>query len=162
MLPGPVLSADEAQILELSGQDVRQNQTQRELADQLARRHVGPSLRQTEDDLRILQRLIDGKFVDADEPFALQALGVALGDVMVSQLGLEWVILADDKGRSRALRVPDSENLFFPVTMLSRRIEGGVQPDTRKLYENVATETRRLEEERKRRRGRSRSPLTRP
>lgn len=158
VLSGPLLAEDvdtlEAPELEaLSTTDERRLQEQRDLIAALARRYVGTPLRAgSTDDLRVLQRLVDRlperdrrfrdlaepSFADRDRIYELQALGVVLGDVMVRNLSLEWVIVLDEYGRNRALRLPGTLQLFFPVTMLSKRYEKGLRPDVRELYGKVA------------------------
>ncbi|MBW2271911.1 MAG: DUF3806 domain-containing protein [Deltaproteobacteria bacterium] len=86
----------------------------------------------------MLQELIDSKVVRRDQVYDLQAMGVVLGDVMVQNLGLHWVVVVDRYGRSRALRSPQRDDLVFPVTMISKRVVAGVPVEVRKLYESIA------------------------
>ena len=132
--------------------DLEQLKDQRKRVAELARRHVGTPISRSLDDLRILQRLVDRfgsrdrRLRDLAEPgfpgrariYELQALGVALGDVMVRNLGLEWVSFEDEHGRSRALRGAERATLVFPVTMISKRYEGGQPVNVRSLYDSVA------------------------
>ncbi|MCH2169609.1 DUF3806 domain-containing protein [Myxococcota bacterium] len=154
----PLLASDpdtlEAPELEaLSAVDEASLQDQRSLVASLARRYVGTPLSQgSTEDLRVLQRLVDrlpdrdrrlrdlaeSSFADRDRIYELQSFGVVLGDVMVRNLGLEWVIVQDEYGRSRALRLPDTRYLFFPITMLSKRYEKGLRPNVQALYDKVA------------------------
>ncbi len=120
-------------------------QQQRAFVAELARRHVGTSTRGSLQDLRILQTLVDSERVAPHEIWELQCLGVALGDVMASQLDLDWVMLVDRKGHSRALRYRDTDRLVFPVTMISKRVARGVPVDVRELFEKTAAEIRRLD-----------------
>jgi hypothetical protein len=108
--------------------------SQRELADDLARRHVGLSLSAQLPDLRTLQELIDLEVIAKQETYALQALGVALGDVLVGEHPVTWVHVSDEYGESRALRIGDTDELVFPLTMLSRRIEAGIPVDIQALF----------------------------
>lgn len=124
----------------LSGVDRRRLREQRNLVDELARRHVGTPLSagRSLDDLRVLQELLDQEILDPDQTFELQALGVALGDVLAEQYGLEWVVVNDDVGRSRALRYGEGEDVIFPVTMISKRVEADVRFRVLELYEKSA------------------------
>ncbi len=109
--------------------------TQRGVVDELARRHVGSRLTASGlQDLRILQQLVDLEVLKPDQTFELQALGVALGDVMAAQLGLDWVAVQDELGRSRALRLGETQVVVFPVTMISKRVELDVDFTIDELY----------------------------
>ena len=101
----------------LTNADEIQMDFQRRVAHELVVRHLGQPMKGDElSDLGLIQRLLDGNAVDPDSTFELQALGVALGDVMAARLHLSWVIAEDDAGRSRALRYGDTDLLIFPVT----------------------------------------------
>lgn len=122
-------------ILPLEASDQRQLRLQRKAIDELARRHVGTPVSGGDlDDLRIVQALLDQRVLAADQVYELQALGVVLGDVMVKQLGFSWVVVQDEIGRSRALRFRDTDTLVFPVTMISKRVEGDVRFEVSDLY----------------------------
>ena len=109
---------------------------QRELVRELAMRHVGTPLSGGSlEDLRVLQDILDMRLFAPDQVYELQALGVALGDVIAEQLGLSWVLVEDEVGRSRALRYGESGNLLFPVTMISRRLQFEQRFTVLELYE---------------------------
>lgn len=130
----PLGSADEAAL-----------ERQREFVEHLAHRHVGTGLRRTREDLRVLQALVDRGAVKSDQRWELQALGVALGDLFVADFGLSWVVVNDEYGRSRALRYKNSDNLIFPVTMISRRVENNIAVDVQELYREIADIVEQLE-----------------
>ncbi len=140
-------------ITSLGRSDREQLEHQRELVATLARRHVGSAISGGSlSDLRILQQLIDRLprrdrrlapfnepgFHDRSQIYEAQALGVALGDVMVRNLRLEWVVFEDAYGRGRALNKPGTPDLVFPVTMISKRDEKSLPVDVKALYETVA------------------------
>lgn len=129
--------AERSRVEALSGVDRRRLEEQRNLVDELARRHVGTPLSagHSLEDLRVLQELLDEEILDPDQTYELQALGVALGDVLAEQYGLEWVVVNDEIGRSRALRYGEGEDFVFPVTMISKRVEAKLQVRVRELYE---------------------------
>jgi len=131
----------------LRSDDEQLLQEQRQRVATLARRHVGASLAGSLDDLRVLQQVVDRAPLDPEETFALQALGVALGDVMAAELGLHWVAYRDELGRSRALRLGDTELAIFPVTMISKRVERGVPFRIEELYRKTAEEIARYRRE---------------
>lgn len=111
---------------------------QRAWVDEQARRYVGMSMTgRSLEDLRALQILVDRALPAPDQTWQLQALGVVLGDVMAAQLGLTWVVLEDDLGRSRALRLDETDVVLFPVTMISKRVELDVPFRVEDLYQKA-------------------------
>ena len=122
----------------LSGLELRRLKAQRKIVRELARRHVGrPTTGASLEDLRVIQAILERAGLERDQTFELQALGVALGDVMAAQLGLEWIALQDDFGRSRALRFGETDVVIFPVTMISKRIEAGLPVSVEELWEKT-------------------------
>jgi hypothetical protein len=120
----------------LTGAELQLLRRQRDVVDDLARRHVGSELtRGSLRDLEVLQEILDAGVVDDDERFELQSLGVALGDVMERQLGFSWVVYRDDRGESRALRLDETDLVVFPITMISKRVERGVPFRIDELYQ---------------------------
>jgi len=130
--------------------EIAKSQRQRELIDSLARRRLGTRLRGGAlTDLDVLQRLLDERVIAKDDVFSQQSAGTVLGDVMARNLRLDWVVVDDDFGRSRALRYRDTPSLFFPVTMISKRMKHDERISVRSLYDDVAREVERLEARRR-------------
>ena len=75
--------------------------------------------------LRVIQAILDNRWVQPTETWKLQSLGIAFGDAVHQRLGMEWVMVADDIGRDPALRLPNSTIIVFPLTAISKRIERG-------------------------------------
>jgi hypothetical protein len=150
-------------VEELGTADQIKSQRQRELAGQLARRHLGTPIRGGKvTDLFTLQRLLDGNSIGPKDVFDQQALGLAFGDVLAEQLDLQWVVVDDNYGRSRALRWKQEEDLWFPVTMFSKRIAQGRPVEVDELYDQVADRVATLKARAiPRRRGRA-IPIPRP
>ncbi|NIB43733.1 DUF3806 domain-containing protein [Pseudomaricurvus alkylphenolicus] len=123
-------------IEELSWMDRRHLERQVEKIDEMARIKLGMQVTGTTQDLRLLQRVIHRGLIQKDERLSLQALGAVLGNVMVAEWGLQWVVYEDKVGRSRAICVADTEYCLFPITMLSRRMEVGLLPNVQKVYDN--------------------------
>lgn len=139
---GPVpLGPAGARFSALGEPDRRYLDQQRERVQALARRHVGTLPRGGSlDDLRVLQEILDRAGLAPDAGAELQALGVVLGDVLAARQGLDWVVYHDALGRSRVLRMGDTEVLVFPVTMISKRVELGVPFTVRDLYHQTVRE----------------------
>jgi hypothetical protein len=127
--------------------DQMKSERQRKLVDELSRRNLGtPVYGREKRDLDTLQRLLDDGFVRRDDVFAQQSLGLVLGDIMVANMKLEWVVVDDDFGHSRALRYRGSDQLFFPITMIPKRLKAGERIRMRALYALVEDRVRILDE----------------
>ena len=117
---------------------------QRMRVEQLANR-LGRGLTGVADrDLDTLQRILDERMVSAEDTLTLQALGVVFGDLLGDRLDMDWVVYRDNKGRSRALRYRQMEVYLFPVTMISRRQEGGSERRLKPLFDDTLRDTRLL------------------
>ena len=121
----------------LSEVDQRYMDNQRNHIDNLAKLNLGERLTGTKSDLGILQALLDQHIVASDDVPTLQGMGIVFGDVIRKQLPMKWVIYKDQKGRSRALRLGQSDHFLFPVTMISRRETAGIKVNVRQLYKKA-------------------------
>ena len=117
---------------------------QRMRVEQLANR-LGRGLTGVADrDLDTLQRILDERLVPAEDTLTLQAMGVVFGDLLGDRLDMDWVVYRDNKGRSRALRYRQMDVYLFPVTMISRRQEGGSERQLKPLFDDTVRDTRLL------------------
>ena len=117
---------------------------QRMRVEQLANR-LGRGLTGVADrDLNTLQRILDERLVPAEDTLTLQALGVVLGDLLGDRLDMDWVVYRDNKGRSRALRYRQMDVYLFPITMISRRQEGGSERRLKPLFDDTVRDMRLL------------------
>lgn len=109
---------------------------QRNRINEVLRDNYARTFRGTVADFRLLQRLIDEQVVPKTDTQTLQAMGVILGDLYVSQVdGLEWGVYEDELGRSHAVCAVNTKHCLFVTTMLSRRIEAGLKPDVKRVYQ---------------------------
>jgi hypothetical protein len=136
---GPTAAASSAEqeyrLGKLGPVDTRFMEQQRTRIDELARFDLGKQIQGDKaNDLGILQTLLDRHLVRADQTLELQAMGVVMGDLLASELNMEWVIYEDRYGRSRALKIKYSDNFLFPITMISRRAEVGADVQVEKIY----------------------------
>ncbi|HEU0205160.1 MAG TPA: DUF3806 domain-containing protein [Pseudolysinimonas sp.] len=76
--------------------------------------------------------------VDASETWKLQSVGIVFGDVLAAMTGSEWVEVEDEYGRDAALRFAGPDDLIFPMTMISKRVEAGDDVDPFSLWSTVA------------------------
>lgn len=126
------------QIDPLTTSDSTQLERQRSIVSRVVRDNFGyVKLEGSTSDLYYLQKIVDKQLIAKQDTYDLQALGVVLGDVMAKNLSLKWVVVEDRYGRNRALRFENSENLFFPITMISRRVHSGMDVDVRALYKET-------------------------
>ena len=117
---------------------------QRMRVEQLAN-HLGRGLTGVVDrDLDTLQRILDERIVPAEDTLTLQAMGVVFGDLLGARLDMDWVVYRDSKGRSRALGYRQIDVYLFPVTMISRRQEGGSERRLKPLFDDTVRDTRPL------------------
>lgn len=144
MLAHAAAAQDELEIRDLSYLDRQYMQQQRSALDDIARRFLGRQFNGVKDhDLELLQTLLDRQLVRADQTELLQGMGFILGDLLAQELDMRWVVYTDKLGRTRALRLGDSDNYLFPVTMISRRREAGnttpVEDIYRRAYDAIAS-----------------------
>jgi hypothetical protein len=136
---GNSLSEQKFSIEELGWMDKSHIEKQVKQIDALAQAKLGAQLHQDLNDLNIMQRLIDKRFVTADNIELQQAMGFVLGNVMLADFPntLEWKIYKDKLGRSRAVCIKKTKECLFPVTMIQRRLQVGTTPEMKKLYDNA-------------------------
>lgn len=124
-------------VSELTWADKNDLARKEQMVESIGQRHFGQSLRHDKSDFELLQRIADRKLIKQNDLENLQALGVVLGNTLQQDLGLEWKVYTDEKGRSRALCVPDTEHCLFPMTMLSRRLEVGLPVNVEAIYQDA-------------------------
>ncbi|WOJ93558.1 DUF3806 domain-containing protein [Congregibacter variabilis] len=141
MAQGSAAQLLDKRITALNPLDRQYMDLQRESLNELTLRYYGGRCCRSQSELQYLQRLLDDGHVLPDQTRELQAMGVALGDLLATELDMHWVVYEDIQGRSRALRLGETENYLFPVTMIARRHEGGdktpVQDIYRQAYESI-------------------------
>ncbi|WP_292746835.1 DUF3806 domain-containing protein [Methylophaga sp. UBA3191] len=123
----------------LSEMDRRFMDNQVTALEDIARREWGRQFSGNKhNDLALLQRLLDHKLVKAEDTALLQGMGVVLGELLRKEKALFWTIYTDKLGRSRALEIPGKREFVFPITMISRRVEAGVDVQVREVYDKAA------------------------
>ncbi len=109
---------------ELSHEDRKRLDQQRAIVAAAAEQRYGTSsLRKTEADLPVLQRLIDDKAFSKSQTYELQSLGIVFGDVLASELSLRWVMVTDEYGTAPTLRFKGTTVQVNALTMISNRVE---------------------------------------
>ena len=118
--------------------DQRFMENQIESLDELASLNFGRHINGSKwNDLEVMQTLLDRGLIKRDDTAKLQAMGIVLGELLRKEKGLFWTIYIDKLGRSRALEIPGKREFVFPVTMISRRYEAGVDVKVRDVYDNA-------------------------
>jgi Domain of unknown function (DUF3806) len=115
------------------------------------RDHYSPEMRHhydaLEGKLRLLDAILREKWIQPDETWKLQSLGITFGDALVQELGLAWVAVEDGHGRDPALHERGTTILLFPLTSISKRVERGEAVDVRALFAEACRTVRRLRTE---------------
>ncbi|MEO1079632.1 MAG: DUF3806 domain-containing protein [Pseudomonadota bacterium] len=127
----------ETRVSPLTALDRQYMDQQRQSVAGLTLRYYGGRCCRREAELDYLQRLLDDRYVRDEDRELLQAMGIALGDLLADELDLRWVIYEDAEGRSRALQLDQTENFLFPVTMISRRRESGDRTPITEVYQQA-------------------------
>ena len=85
--------------------------------------------------LRVIATILESGWIESNETWKLQALGVAFGDALAQKLMLDWVTIADEYGRDPALNWPGTSIYSYPLTVISKRVERSECVDVRQLFE---------------------------
>lgn len=88
-----------------------------------AKRDGAGVLARKKSDLQVLQELIDDRVFKKAHTYELQCLGVALGDVLSSELPLRWIMVTDEYGTVPTLRFKKTTIQINALTMIAKRIE---------------------------------------
>lgn len=123
-------------IKELGWMDKSKMEQEIVALNELTQTKLGTPIRKDLSDLNTMQRLVDKNVVAQDDYETQQAMGLALGNLILADFPntFEWKIYEDEIGRSRALCVKKTNDCLFPITMLSRRMEVGTKPDVKKIH----------------------------
>lgn len=96
-------------------------------------------------DLARLNAILGSGRFGPEDTVALQALGLALGEVLASEFdGFAWWTVEDNYGRDPCLRYLETSLVLFPRTMISKRVEDGEEVDVARLYTGIEAEVARI------------------
>jgi len=134
----PNLAQEEpVKIYALNWLDKQHVDKQVERIDDIARAKLGVQVRNNRDDLVLLQRIVNKGLIDKNERLLLQAMGAVLGNLLINEYPLQWMVYEDEYGRSHAACVKETDYCLFPITMLSRRMEVGIIVNVEDIYNNA-------------------------
>ncbi len=94
--------------------------------------------------LGVLRAALEGSVFEPSQTYELQCLGIVLGDVLASELGMVWRMVEDEYGRDPCLVMAGTSIVLFPLTMISKRIERGEEVDVFDLLNGVADHVGKL------------------
>jgi hypothetical protein len=94
--------------------------------------------------LRLLNTIVNEKWVESHETVKLQSLGITLGDALVQELGMRWVVVEDEHRRDPAIELPGTTVVVFPLTMISKRIERGEDVNVLELFKGICSKIREI------------------
>ena len=87
--------------------------------------------------LKLLDTILKSNWIEKDEIYKLQSLGITLGDIIVQDMNFIWIEVEDEYGIDPALQLPDTTLILFPLTMISKRIETGQDVDIYEFYDGL-------------------------
>jgi Domain of unknown function (DUF3806) len=137
---------DAARTSELEAEDLAALAKQRSfieayLADDVAReKYKTPGGK-----VGLLRALLETNAFEASQTWELQSMGIVLGDALVQEMGLRWVIVEDEYGRDPALAVPGKSLLIYPLTMISKRVEANKPLDVFDIFNWTAAQIDELQ-----------------
>ncbi len=112
-------------IRELSDEMINRLESQRDWV----RNHYTPDsitkYETIEGKLNLLDVIIKSDWIQKNETYKLQCLGISLGDIIVQDLKFRWIEVEDNYGIDPAIKLENTSIILFPLTMISKRIEKG-------------------------------------
>jgi hypothetical protein len=87
--------------------------------------------------LELLDIIIKSNWIEKDEKYKLQCLGITIGDALVQGLNFTWIEVEDEYGTDPALKLDDTSLILYPLTMISKRIEKDEKVDVFELFEKI-------------------------
>jgi hypothetical protein len=85
--------------------------------------------------LAVVDHVLRDNLLDRNVEAQMHALGVALGDALAQKLGMQWVIVEDDFGRSPMLSLAGTSLKISALTMIQKRIVQGEEFEIFSLFE---------------------------
>jgi len=92
----------------------------------------------------LLDTILKSNWIEKQETWKLQSLGITLGDILVQDMNFIWVEVEENDTIDPALNFPDTTMLVFPMTMISKRVEKGEVFDIYDFYETLKEDVNRI------------------
>jgi hypothetical protein len=130
----------------LNEREVNELEESRELAGELLRERLGifslPILRA---DLQALQELVDDAEMNPLRREEWAAVGIVFGDVIASELEMEWCAFISPHAIELAIATADFRLTLFPRRILLRQIEEGGRVELDALLEQLSEHADKLQ-----------------
>jgi Domain of unknown function (DUF3806) len=110
-------------------------------------RYGDVQLRQTEDDLFLLQRLQDDGALRPGQEDELEAVGIVFGQVLAARTPLRWITVEWQGERGLGLQYPNTTVIVFPGSMISKRINRGERIEFESLYRSTVSQVEQLKDD---------------
>ena len=115
-------------------------------AKNLIRKSSGIEPTGDESDLHLIQSCLDSLVNSTENIYEFQALGLWFGKVFLeNNAGYDWWMVEDEHGRDPTIRWQNTTLLIFPQTMLSKRIEDGVNINIVELYHALCSQVKQIQ-----------------
>lgn len=85
--------------------------------------------------LAVVQAILQNRWFDPNQAWHLHALGVGFGDALAQRLGVAWMIVEDEYGRTPVLQLPGTSLKLYAFTMIQKRVMQGEDVDVPSLFE---------------------------
>lgn len=145
----PTVEQQEQKITELTNEDKQRLTKQRTVVEAyLGDDQSKQKYRFAPGKLGTIRAILEANIFKPDQTYELQCLGVVLGDALVQELKMEWIIVEDQYGRDPAVRLPGTTVILYPLTMISKRVEKGEEVDVFTLFNAVAAQVEELQKQR--------------
>jgi hypothetical protein len=112
---------------------------QREVVDTLLKKSGGDPTTMTTVAGKIagLQKILDGDKLAVNPNWELRCIGAVFGDALVQGVGMKWVIVNDDQGRTAALLMEGTQFLAVPAQLFTGQRGGEPPMDVQALYDTA-------------------------
>jgi hypothetical protein len=104
----------------------------------LQTRYEEAQLNRTQADLILRQRLIDERRIKPEQVLEAQCIGFVLGNVIASHTPKKWKRVKNEYGDMLALVDPATGFTLYPLTMITKRLDGRREVDLPALYRDLA------------------------
>jgi hypothetical protein len=127
----------EQQVRELSKEMIERLEKQRSWVRDHFINDASQEYEKFEEKIKLLDVILTSNWINNDETYKLQCLGITFGDALVQYLQFKWIEVEDDFGIDPAIKYGTTSLILFPLTMISKRIENNEEVNIYDLYHKV-------------------------
>lgn len=110
-------------------------------------RYGDVALRQTADDLGLLQRLQDDGMLATAGEDELEAVGDVFGRVLAARTPLRWITVVWQGERALGLQYPGTTVVVFPGSMIAKRVGRGERVEFGPLFDATVAQVEQLKDD---------------